>query len=428
MQRVFLFLQGVASPFFPRLADRLSARGHRVLRVNFCAGDALLWGRRPALHYRGSHDRLPDYYQRLFREQAITDLVLFGDERPVHRPAIARARSQGIEIHVFEEGYLRPDWFTLERGGVNANSALPSGPDWYLGAGAGMKPEPSRHAPGGLKHRAGYDMAYHLANLANPLLYPGYRTHRPYSALTEYLGWARRFAPLPWHRRRDTRLIERLIRDGQPYYLLPLQLNADTQITRHSPYRDMREVLEVTLTSFARHAPAGTRLVIKNHPLDTGLQHYPRIIHGLSQHLGLGDRVQYLETGHLPTLLDHAAGVVVVNSTVGTSSLHHRRPTIALGEAIYGLPGLTYQGDLDSFWTSAEVPDPKLLGAFTKVVRALTQINGNLYTPGGIAMGLDACVARMEGPVPLPAPAVTVPAPAEAVTAAPPASSLTAPT
>lgn len=398
MQRTFLFLQGVISPFFPRLADRLADHGHAVRRVNFCAGDSLVWGRRPAENYRGGLDGLDMFFSRLFDRERVSDLVLFGDERPIHRPAIALARRRGIAVHIFEEGYFRPYWFTLERYGVNANSRLPRTPEWYravasrLPAGGNVAETHSR-----LGVRARHDIVYHLANLLNPITHPGYQTHRPHTAILEYLGWAWRFAPLPWIRRRDARAIARLIERRRRYFLLPLQLNADAQITRHSPYRDMREVMNVTLASFAAHAPVDAWLVIKNHPLDTGLSPYRRHLASIAADLGIADRLLYLETGHLPTLLDHAAGVVTVNSTVGISALLHKIPTLALGEAIYGLPGLTSQGGLDTFWTAAKVPDRELFGAFQKTVIHCTQINGDLYTDWGIAMALDSCVQRMEG-------------------------------
>ena len=54
--RTFLFLQGVASPLFARLADELERRGHRCLRINFCPGDRLFWRRAGATNYRGRYD------------------------------------------------------------------------------------------------------------------------------------------------------------------------------------------------------------------------------------------------------------------------------------------------------------------------------------------------------------------------------------
>jgi hypothetical protein len=43
LKRSFLFLQGVCSPFFASLADRLVADGYRVYKINFNAGDLLCW-------------------------------------------------------------------------------------------------------------------------------------------------------------------------------------------------------------------------------------------------------------------------------------------------------------------------------------------------------------------------------------------------
>ena len=50
--------------------------------------------------------------------------MLYGDVRPIHAEAVARAKAAGIMVHVFEEGYLRPYWVTYERGGSNGHSRL----------------------------------------------------------------------------------------------------------------------------------------------------------------------------------------------------------------------------------------------------------------------------------------------------------------
>jgi len=160
-------------------------------------------------------------------------------------------------------------------------------------------------------------------------------------------------------------------------------------------------VLDRVLTSFAGHAPAATRLVIKNHPLDTGLNRYRKLLGSMGEDLGITGRLLYFETGHMPTLLDHAAGVVTVNSTAGILALQHRIPTIALGDAIYALTGLTFQGELDAFWNSPTPPDPCLVEDFHAVLVHCTQINGDLYTGAGIEMAMDRCVERLEGADPL---------------------------
>jgi capsular polysaccharide export protein len=153
----------------------------------------------------------------------------------------------------------------------------------------------------------------------------------------------------------------------------------------------MPQLIDTVLRSFAAHAAPDSWLVIKNHPLDTGLVPYAGQIDRLSAELGIEGRTCYLETGHLPTLLEHARGVITVNSTVGMSALTHRRPTIALGTAIYDLPGLTFQGRLDQFWEHASPPEQKLFRAFRDTVIHTTQVNGDFYTADGIRQAIDGC-------------------------------------
>lgn len=163
----------------------------------------------------------------------------------------------------------------------------------------------------------------------------------------------------------------------------------------HSPFESVFCAIEDVLRSFARHAPADALLVLKNHPLDTGLIDYRGLSARLSEELKIADRVHFIDAGHLPTLLEHAQGVVVVNSTVGLSALHHGCRLIALGSAIYDMQGLTWQSGLDTFWRDATVPDIELYRAFLDYVVHYTQINGDFYTKTGIEMAVAGAVHRL---------------------------------
>ncbi len=395
--RSFLFLQGCTSPFFGCLADRLASRGHLVSRINFNVGDAVYWGSRPAWNFRAPVERLPGFLEEKFRSGNLTDVIMLGDTRPIHLPVPSIAARFGVRVHVLEEGYFRPNWLTLERDGINGNSRLPKDPDWYRHVGRGLPDLGDGHSVGNpVGLLALHELAYHLPNLANPMLFPGYRTHRPYVSGIEFAGWGRRFARLPFHQRRDRARIEHLIAGPEPFFLLPLQLDSDSQIRLHSPLPTMAGVIEAVMKSFSGHAPTDARLLIKNHPLDTGLVDYAQLIAELEGRFGLNGRVDYVETGHLPTLLAHARGVITVNSTVGTSAMVHRRPTIALGKAIYDVPGLTFQGPLDRFWREGAPPDPDLFRAFRKAVIHMAQVNGGFYTREGIALGVENCARVLE--------------------------------
>jgi capsular polysaccharide export protein len=70
---------------------------------------------------------------------------------------------------------------------------------------------------------------------------------------------------------------------------------------------------------------------------------------------------------------------VVINSTVGLSAIHHGVPLKNLGEAIYDMPGLTFQGELSEFWNQAKNPIQNLYESFYNQVIRNTQINGSFY-------------------------------------------------
>ncbi len=395
-KRAFLFLQGVCSPFFARLADRLAVDGHRVEKINFNGGDRAYWGLRRATAFRGSVDGLPDFLAERCAHWGITDQVIFGDCRPVHRAAVEQARALGIRNHVFEEGYFRPSWITLEREGVNALSKLPRDPRWYLEAEARVPDAgPGTKFVSPYWVRAAHDVAYHVASATNPVLYPGYRTHAPCNATVEYAAYLRHWARVAPQKRVDAELVEARVGRDDPYFVLPLQLNADAQIREHSTFEDMASLLQVVVESFARHAAAESRLVVKNHPLDMGLLDYPAIIARLAERFGAVERIDYLESGDLERLLAHARGVVTVNSTVGAQALGVGCPVIALADPIYRLPGLTFEGSLDAFWTNPVRPDPALFRAYRNVVMHATQVNGGFYSRAGIDLAVNEAARRL---------------------------------
>ncbi len=409
-QKSFLLLQGVASPFFAELEKALIQEGHQALKINFCGGD-LLSGRffstaLKHINFQQPLAELPNFYQTVFKEQQITDIALFGDTRPVHIPAIAVAKQQNITVHVFEEGYFRPNWVTLDGNGVNAYSKIyqdsENNPEWFLKHienNPNWKNE-SKNTGGGLAIRAWHDIRYHIAKTLLKPMFPHYNTHRPDSPLQEYWGFVRRMpAIFFYYKHQSNRQINRLIASKAPFYLLPLQLEADSQMKLHSPFQSLEHVIQTTIASFVKNAPDNAKLVIKLHPLDPWFINYPEVIQKVCRQYHLNtERVIYLEAGNLNALLDKAQGTVLVNSTVGTSALAVGCPVIALGSAIYDIPGLTFQGQLDEFWTSTEKPKAELFRAFQQTYIEYTQINGSFYNQKGIKMAVDASIKRLTKP------------------------------
>lgn len=88
------------------------------------------------------------------------------------------------------------------------------------------------------------------------------------------------------------------------------------------------------------------------------------------------DRVEYLDGGSLDTLARSAAGMVTVNSTAGLHALQAGCPVKVLGQAVYDVPEMSFQGTLDEFWVAPTPPDPDLVDAFVNLMAATIQIRG----------------------------------------------------
>jgi capsular polysaccharide export protein len=395
--RSFLFLQGNASWFLRRLGGALAERGHRVTRINVCGGDRAFWGDWQAFDWSGGLDGFDTFIDSQYQRHGVEAILLFGDCRPIHRIAIERARARGLEILVFEEGYLRPHWITLERYGVNGYSRLPDDPDWFRATAASLEADHSVGTVGaGLRPRILYDFWWQASNYLQARRFPGYRTHRPYPIWAEYASWCTRLATLPWRQAEARRRAEHLIASGRRFFLFPLQLDSDYQVRVHSPFGRMPPAIDAVIDDFAAHAPPDAVLLIKNHPLDNGWISYRRSVRQRAELHRIGERVLFIDGGDLNRLIDHAEGTVSVNSTVGLTALTRGRPVMCLGPAIYDLPGLTCQGRLAEFWYRPTAPDAGLLRDFHAVVRAACLVNGNFYTDDGVALAVAGSIQRLE--------------------------------
>lgn len=126
-----LLLQGPLGPFFRRLGRDLEESGARVSKINFNGGDWLFYPRRSET-YRGRMEDWPEYLSQILTEWKIDVVLMCGDCRPIHRYVRQQTERLGIELGVFEEGYLRPNYITLEQSGANDYSSLPRSADFYL--------------------------------------------------------------------------------------------------------------------------------------------------------------------------------------------------------------------------------------------------------------------------------------------------------
>lgn len=375
--RRILLLQGPNGPFFARLRDRLVASGCEVWKINFNGGDDLFYRGRNVLRFTGAMTALAGFLATIVREKRIDAVVVFGDRRRPHRIAARIARQAGVAFWVFEEGYMRPDYITLEAGGVNARSGLATMCVQQLPAVP--KPAACRHLHHAFARMAWYSFWYFAGGLAASAGYPRYRHHKPFG-IGELACWIRagyRKLAYRWHERRQVRHL--LSGRARPFFVVALQVYNDSQIRDHSPWRRIGDFIEWVMFSFARHAPPDCMLVIKHHPMDRGHTNYAARIRDCARRLGVDARVHYVHDAHLPTLLQRCEGLVTINSTAGLQALFHGVPVIALGRCFYAKAGVTFQDNLDRFWSARKQIDVAACQRLRQYVIHASQINSSFY-------------------------------------------------
>jgi len=365
----------------------LRLAGAGCWRVGFNAGDAVFWPDRASyIAHTEPPEVWPEAFARIVAERQITDIVLYGDTRPIHAVAVQRAQTLGLTVHVFEEGYLRPYWITYERGGSNGNSPLQQIDGAEIATMLAAEGEAQPEAParwGDMRQHVFYGALYHFFVLALSRRYRGFRPHRNITVWREFRLHLRRLLSMPVLAAERRIAAARIGWDARPYHLVLLQLEHDASFRDHGPFATMPEFLEAVMAGFRDGAPRHHQLVFKAHPLEDGRVPLRGHIRRLARHYGLAGRVRYVPGGKLARLLDQARSAVTVNSTAAQQALWRGLPVKALGRAIYARPGLVSDRPLVAFFAGPDLPDMAAYRDFRRFLLETSQVPGGFYSAHG---------------------------------------------
>jgi len=154
------------------LVRAFRAAGAEVRHMVFNTGDLLSRRGPGGIRHQDGAEAWPARLAAL--APAFTDIVVFGESGPYNEAVLALDTVGGPRVWVLENGYFRPDWITLERGGANAGSPLPRGRAGY----AAEWPEPPPPVPVGPATRslAVNISLYYFVELYGRWLFP---LHKP---------------------------------------------------------------------------------------------------------------------------------------------------------------------------------------------------------------------------------------------------------
>jgi capsular polysaccharide export protein len=396
--RPIILLQGPIGGFYGQLARQIQAKtGIPVLKIQFNLGDVLFdrcpWSER----YTGRISDLEAWYTARFSDLRPRAVMGLGSQRPVHIAARKACETLGIPYYSGEEGYIRPDYITIERGMNNAASDLAKRPIPDRVA----EPPPSTQSYGSnIFYTSTFGIGYQIAMAFGWPLFPHYRHHKERGLWSEGFCWIRCFVRNRRHKKREMQASTVIAETAsQNYYVAALQVYDDLQLKAHGRGWTPERVISQVIPSFAKHAPKATRLVIKQHPLEAGHWDYTRLVDRIASLHGVRDRVIYLRYADQFKLLHNAKGMVTINSTIGLAALTFGCPVLTFGDSLYTRDGLAQDADsvtvLDAFWSNPRPVNTELANRFRSFMIRQSQVPGDYYIPKARRAMCAGIVARI---------------------------------
>ncbi len=368
--------------FFRKLDLKFQRFGYETYKICFNGGDYFYSDKNNVTNYNGTKSNWNKFIETYLTDNRIDSIFLLGDCRFFHRNAIEIANKFNIDVFVFEEGYVRPNYITIEKNGVNAFSSIPKEKQFYENIISKETRKNNFTLRFGYQKMAFQATVYYIFKVLLKFRYPFYEHHRNPSVFDEALFGIRNY-----FRKYKNKIIELNFEDrlnnelAKKFYFIPLQTYSDFQVRIHSDFDSIESFLKEVILSFSKNAPKDTFLLLKHHPMDRGIKNYAKLIKKLASEIGISDRVIVVSDVHLPTCLKKAIGTVTINSTVGLSSLYHGIPTLTMGRACYDIEGLTCNDmKLDDFWNDFIEPDKDLFEKFRTYLIEKTQTKGSFYS------------------------------------------------
>ena len=382
-------LQGPHGPFMSQLADLLSQAGCNVRRINFNAGDRYYWRANVmADDYLGAFEKWPEFFAQYCRDHNISDLVLYGDMKPYHKPAIEHAKASGITVHCFEEGYLRPRWVTYERGGVNGNSQLINISMDEIRRQRAQRTVDLRDAPmqwGALWAHKWAGFIYHLRQYIGAKSFPNYKSPRDIDVFTEWFLHFKRLLKMPYQLFKRDWDTKKFLEQGNPFFAVMLQLEHDTSFRAHSRFDSQQEFIDEVMENFARVVPSHTALVFKLHPLEDGRAGLEKWVWDAAKKHNMTQQVHVFYGGKLSSLMNRAKAVLVINSTSVQHALWRGIPVGIFGKSIFKKPEFAADQTIGDFLSAPQKGDRGAYLEFRSYLLETSQIVGGFYTKLGRA-------------------------------------------
>ena len=374
-----LFLVGPIGTFFARLSNYFEKNNVRTYKISF-----------PLYEYGFAKSRLIKFHQDIYLfknylkkiviSKEIKHIFMYGNVLIPHRQALIlkeELKKEYIDVntHIFELGYLRPNFVTLENKGINYESGFIRSREFYLKQDSyKVLPIAKQHARFRIrKIWKTLTFINHCFKSYKIVNYEHKLQPKPIYIWFQIKGFfLKYFFALSEYKLKKKCFLEK------KFFIVILQVSTDSQLKEGSDINDNNRFIYKVIKDFAR-ANVDVNLVFKHHPRDRGYTNYYDQIKKISKEFGVKNKVFYIHDYFLSKLFQNSncKGTVLINSTVGYQSLYHSVPVKSLGITPFNITGLSDQRDLTSFFENPLDVDRLLFNKFYKYILENSQINGN---------------------------------------------------
>ncbi len=374
-----LFLVGPIGTFFSRLSNYLEKNNVETYKIIFPLHE-YGFKKKSKILYRDEISEFKEFLEMIIIKKKIKHIFMYGNVLIPHKQALTlcselNRKGYFIYTHIFELGYLRPNFVTLEDKGVNYSSSFLLDRNFY------EKQSSYEMFPVPVKKMFRIKKIWKLITFINHSFknYKMVEFEHKLQPKPIYLWFQLKGFFLKFFYKISEKKLKINIFSKSPFFLAVLQVETDSQISKGSKFLNNNEFIYKVIKDFRDANLKNAKLVFKHHPRDRGYNNYLRFIVSVSTEFNITDKVSYIHDYPLSKIFRNnlCKGTVLINSTVGYQSLFHSVPIKALGIAPYNFGGLSDQKNLVSFFINPQKVNELLFNKFYKYILENSQINGN---------------------------------------------------
>ena len=374
-----LLLMGPIGTFFARLSNFLEKNNVKTFKISFPLHE-YGFPKSRVINYSQDIEFFKDFLKKIIIQKNIKHIFMYGNVLIPHKNALElvdelKKEDINIRTHIFELGYLRPNFVTLEKKGINFDSGFIKGRNFYLKQDSyEIFPVPKKHA------RFRIRKIWKTLSFINHCFknYKIVQYEHKLQPVPIYIWYQIKGFFLKYYFRLSEYKLKKKCFFKKNFFIVILQVSTDSQLKQGSDIKDNYKFIYNVIKNFAE-ANVDSHLVFKHHPRDRGYINYLNQIEKISKEFCVYKKVFYIHDYFLSRVFNNSncKGTVLINSTVGYQSLYHSVPVKSLGISPYNIEGLSDQRNLFLFFKNPLPVDKLLFNKFYKYILENSQINGN---------------------------------------------------